>query len=125
MRFIVLLKLNASGGAGGGDPALLESMAAYNVRLRKAGVLNGGELLRPRSEGANVKFTAQGPAVDRGPFTEADGLLRGFWIFNCGSLEDAIAWASQAPLVAGAELEVHPLVALGADGRERVPASRS
>lgn len=118
MRFIVLLKSSAPIEAGAvADPQRLDAMRAYNVRLRQAGVLLGGEFLKASAEGARLTFGAQGPVVTKGPFADPQTLVAGFWVFKCNSLQEAMDWAAQAPMPEGQELEVRPLVVLGADGR--------
>ena len=124
MRFIVLLKSSAETESGAvADPQRLQAMRAYNVRLRQAGVLLGGELLTSSGAGARLTFGGQGPVVAKGPFADPETLVAGFWVFKCDSLEGAMGWAAQAPLPDGVELEIRPLVALAADGRVKATSA--
>ena len=124
MRFIVFLKSTAQTESGApADPAIVQAMRAYNVRLRQAGVLLGGEFLKSSAEGVRLKIGAEGPSVTKGPFADPDTLIAGFWVFNCSTLQDAIGWAGQAPLQPGVELEIRPLLALAADGRIKATQS--
>lgn len=122
MRFILLLKSSAPTEAGEvADAPRLAAMRAYNLRLRQAGVLLGGEFLSASSEGARVTFGAEGPDAAMGPFDHPETLVAGFWVFKCDSLEDAMDWAAQAPLPVGGEIEIRPLVTLGPNGQVIAP----
>jgi hypothetical protein len=86
---------------------LANDMMAFNQRMVDAGVMRGGEGLKPTRKGARVKFGARGSAaVIDGPFTETKEVLGGYWIIEVPSLADAIAWARQAPCPAGEVIEI-------------------
>lgn len=99
MRFMVIVKADKNSEAGvlpGRE--LLEAMTRYNEDLAKAGVLLAGEGLQPSSKGARVKLHQDGRrTVIDGPFVETKELVAGFWIFNVGSLQEAIAWVKRCP----------------------------
>ena len=114
MRFMVIVKANAKTEAGAmPETALLEAMGKYNEELVKAGVMLAGEGLHPSSKGARIRF--DGPnkrTVLDGPFSETKELVAGFWIWQVGSLAEAIDWAKRCPNpMPGAEgvLEIRPL----------------
>lgn len=89
---------------------LMEDMMAFNQRLVDAGVMLGGEGLKPTRHGARVKYQGGGKtSVHDGPFTETKEVLGGYWIIDCASLEDAISWARQAPCPAGEFIEIRPV----------------
>ncbi|OYX34039.1 MAG: dehydrogenase [Caulobacterales bacterium 32-69-10] len=98
MKFMVLVKASKASEAGEMPSVeLMTEMGAYNQRLLDAGVLVAGEGLHPSSKGARVRFSGDDRAVIDGPFAETKELIAGFWIFNVGSLQDAIDWIKQAP----------------------------
>lgn len=76
---------------------LLQTMAHYNERLARAGVLVGGDGLRPSREGCRITFTDGEPLVTDGPFAETRELLAGYTVLEAESLDEAIAWARQWP----------------------------
>jgi len=41
------------------------------------------------------------PAVTDGPFTEAKELVGGYWVIQARTKEEAVEWASRAPLGEG------------------------
>jgi hypothetical protein len=89
---------------------LLHDMIAFNQRMVDAGIMLGGEGLKPTREGARVKFAGDGKtAVVDGPFTETKEVLGGYWIIDVPSLAEAVAWARQAPCPAGEFIEIRPV----------------
>jgi hypothetical protein len=89
---------------------LLNDMMAFNQRMVDAGIMLGGEGLKPTRMGARVKFNGGGKtAVVDGPFTETKEVLGGYWIIEAASLDEAVAWARQAPCPAGEFIEIRPV----------------
>lgn len=107
MRVMVLVKANAETEAGVmPSEELLAAMGRYNEELVKAGVMLAGEGLHPSSKGARIKFSGDKRTVVDGPFTEAKELIAGFWLWQVGSMEEAIEWAKRCPLGPGSKLEL-------------------
>jgi hypothetical protein len=108
MRFMVIVKANANSEAGAMPSAeLLTEMGNYNEQLAKAGVMLAGEGLHPSGKGARVKFSGAQRTVTRGPFSPAKDLVAGFWIFQVGSLDEAIEWVKRCPNpMPGTEAEI-------------------
>ena len=93
-----------------GGAELLNDMMAFNARMVEAGILLGGDGLKPTRKGARVKYGGQGSVtVIDGPFTESKEVLGGYWLINVPSLADAIAWAKQAPCPAGEFVEIREI----------------
>jgi hypothetical protein len=85
---------------------IINAMGAYNESMMKAGVFANAEGLAPATEGFVVDFSGDKPAVTDGPYGETHELFNGFWIIEVSSAEEAIEWASRAPLGPGSKLEV-------------------
>jgi hypothetical protein len=82
-------------------------MMKYNEELQKAGVLLALDGLHPPSMGARVSFEGGGRAkVTDGPFAEAKEVLGGYWMIQVKSKEEAIQWATRAPMGANEIIEV-------------------
>lgn len=117
MRFVMLMYPGPSAEteqspvpAGPEGEKLLHDMVAFNQRLVDAGVMLGGEGLKPTRHGARVKYQGGGKTIVLdGPFTETKEVLGGYWIIECASLEEAVAWARQAPCPAGEFIEIRPV----------------
>jgi hypothetical protein len=45
-----------------------------------------------------------------GPFAEAKEHLAGFYLIDCPTVEEAIAWAAKVPDAANTEVEVRPIL---------------
>ncbi len=86
--------------------AIINAMGAYNESMMKAGVLIGGDGLTDAAEGAVVEFTADAPVVSDGPYGETHELFNGYWTIETSTREEAIEWASRAPLGPGNKIEV-------------------
>jgi hypothetical protein len=92
--------------AGETDPGptleRVQAMNAFNEELNRAGALLALDGLLPPSRGARVRFKpGERPTVTDGPFTEAKELIGGYWIIQARSKEEAVEWASRAPLADG------------------------
>jgi len=112
MRFMVLVKATADSEAGlmPGEQ-LLADMGRYNEELVKAGVMLAGEGLHPSSKGVRVAFSGSGRRVIDGPFAETKELVAGFWIWQCASLDEAIAWVKRCPnpMPGDSEIEIRQI----------------
>src|SRR6202051_1678423 len=110
MRFMVLVPGSSESEAGEmPGTEILGAMTKYNEELGKAGVMLAGEGLHPTSKGARVRFDGGERTVIDGPFTEAKELVAGFWIWECGSRDEAIEWLKRAPFDGGTEIELRPI----------------
>jgi hypothetical protein len=89
------------------DAELVGAMSRYNEELTKAGVLLALDGLQPPEKGARVSFGGGGKAtVTDGPFTEAKEIVGGYWVIDVRSKEEAVEWASRAPMAEGDVIEV-------------------
>ena len=81
-------------------------MMKYNEELQKAGVLLALDGLHPPSMGARVSFEGGTSKVTDGPFSEAKEVLGGYWMIQVKSKEEAIQWATRAPMGPNEIIEV-------------------
>jgi hypothetical protein len=86
--------------------AVINAMGAYNESMITAGVMVGGDGLTDAAQGAVVEFTTEAPIVTDGPYGELHELFNGFWTIEVATREEAIEWASRAPLAPGNKIEV-------------------
>ncbi len=117
MRFMVIVK--GSGDCASGpapDEKFMARMRAYNEALEKAGVMIGVERLQPVSKGARVSLTGTKPTVIDGPFPETKELVGGFWLWEVGSLDEAIEWVKRCPYLPGHGGEIEIRQVLEPDG---------
>ena len=112
MRFMILVKATKDSEAGVlPSEQLLSEMGKFNEELVKAGVMLAGEGLHPSSKGARVRFSGAKRTVIDGPFAETKELVAGFWLWNCGSLHEAIDWVKRCPnpMPGESEIEIRPV----------------
>jgi hypothetical protein len=99
MRVMVIVKAtrDSEQEVTPGDEQLMKEMGAYNEELVKAGVMLSGEGLHPSRVGKRVRFSGAARTVVDGPFTPAEELVAGFWLWQVKSMEEAVAWARRCP----------------------------
>ena len=125
MKFMVLVKANASSEAGEmPSEKLLTEMGKFNEELVKAGIMLAGEGLHPSSKGARVKFQGDKRTVVDGPFTETKELVAGYWLWKCKSKEEAIEWVKRCPNPTGGESEIEIREVFENCGAEMTPELR-
>jgi hypothetical protein len=126
MRFMIIRKADAETEAWAKPSvALVDAMMAYNEEMIRAGVMLGGDGLKPSSRGYRVKFSKGKPKVTDGPFTETKELVAGFTIIQVGSREEALKWVERWPVEDGhgeVELELRELYEADDFGEEFTPA---
>jgi hypothetical protein len=124
MRFMVMVKATQDSEAGAPPTReLVDAMMAYNEELVKAGIMKGGDGLQPSSKGARVQFDGSKRSVVDGPFAETKELVAGFWLWECASLEEAIAWVKRCPnpMPGPSEIEIRPVVDIADFGEMVTP----
>lgn len=128
MRVMVIVKASKNSEAGIlPSEKLLSEMGKYNEELVKAGVMVAGDGLQPSAKGKRVVFGGGGRRVVDGPFAETKELVAGYWIWQVGSLEEALGWARRCPdPMPGEEavLELRPLYELDDFGDNATPEVR-
>jgi hypothetical protein len=98
MKFMIIVKASKASEAGEmPSTELLTAMGNYNEELSKAGILLAGEGLHPSSKGARVRFSGKDRTVTDGPFAETKELIAGYWLWEVGSLQEAIDWVKRCP----------------------------
>ena len=100
----------------------LADMGQFNAELTEAGALVSAGGLQERATGTTVHYSEGDPVVTDGPFAETKEQLSGFWMLECESLDEALAWAKRVPLKQG-HVEIRPMVASGKELMEKAEAS--
>jgi len=139
MRVMVLVKATKNSEAGilPGDPrapagfdTLFEKMARFNEELIKAGVMLGGDGLKPSSHGKRVRFTGSGgpKTIIDGPFAETKELVAGYWLWQVKDMDEALEWVRRCPdPMPGeeSEIEIRPVLEPEDFGGELAPKVRA
>ena len=94
------------------------AMSKFNQSLIQAGVLLALDGLHPASKGARVTLAGGKTSITDGPFTEAKELVGGYWLIDVTSKEEAVEWASRAPINEGDVIEVRQVFEMEDHGPE-------
>lgn len=109
MNIMVIVKASAASESQiTPDPAAMHSMGEYNRALSQAGILVAAHGLKPSAQGVRVTFNPGQAKVSSGPFTATEELVGGFWIWQVGSMEEAIAWVKKCPVPDNTCIEIRP-----------------
>jgi hypothetical protein len=127
MRVMVLIKANEKSEAGVmPSERLLTEMMRFNEELVAAGMMLAGEGLHPSSKGVRVRFSGTDRTVIDGPFAETKELIAGYWLWEVGSMEEAIEWVKRIPDPDGdgGDVEIRPVFEADDFGPELTPELR-
>ena len=81
---------------------------AYGAETVEKGVFVAGEGLDPTTTAKTVRGgRGEEPIVTDGPFAETKEQVGGFYLLECGDMDEAVEWAKKVPLLEGA-VEVRP-----------------
>ncbi len=127
MKVMVFVKATQDSETGAmSSEQLLTEMGQFNEELAKAGILLAGEGLHPSSRGARVHFSGTERTVTQGPFTPAQELVAGYWLWQVDSIEEAIAWVKRCPnpMPGDSDIEIRPIFEAEDFGEALTPALR-
>jgi len=82
---------------------------SYTQQLVDAGVLRGGNALDRSTTATTVRVRDEEQLFTDGPFAEAREQLGGFYLIECGDLDEALKWAAQCPDAKKGTIEVRPV----------------
>lgn len=112
MRFMIMHKLTAKLEAG--LPPTPEEIAVIHGLMGEAGaagILLGGEGLRPSAERFHVSYRAGKRTLTEGPFADKGELAAGFSLLVVRSREEALKWLDRIAAITGdTDLFVGPCV---------------
>ncbi|WP_300578932.1 YciI family protein [Phenylobacterium sp.] len=115
MRVMVFVKATDDSEAGVMPPSeLLEEMGRFNEALADAGILLGGDGLKPTAKGKRVRFDGTSRIVMDGPFAETNEVVAGYWLWEVKDMDEAIAWVKRCPnpMPGPSEIEIRPVYEL-------------
>ncbi|MEM7276292.1 MAG: YciI family protein [Actinomycetota bacterium] len=123
MKYACLI-YSAESGPGTPEPGTQahdEMVAGYfkfNQDVIDAGIYLAGEPLESIESATSVQVKDGDVITTDGPFAETKEQLGGFYILECESLDEAIAWAARIPTATYGTIEVRPVPTfeMGPDG---------
>ncbi len=82
---------------------------AFGNEAEKAGVLLGGAELASTRDATTVRVRDAETLVTDGPYAEVKEALGGYYLLECGSMDEALDWAARIPGAEHGAVEVRPL----------------
>jgi hypothetical protein len=82
---------------------------AFGEEATKAGVAIGGAELGPTRDATTVRIRDAETLVTDGPYAEVKEALGGYYLLECGSLDEALDWAAKIPGAEHGAVEVRAL----------------
>ena len=82
---------------------------AFSRNAQEAGVLVGGCELGSTRDATTVRIRDDETLVTDGPYAEVKEALGGFFLLECGSLDEALDWAARIPGAEHGAVEVRPV----------------
>ena len=89
--------------------ATYEQYRAFGRDAEAAGVLAGGNELGLTRNATTVRVRDDETLVTDGPYAEVKEALGGFYLLECGSMEEAVDWAARIPGAEHGAVEVRPV----------------
>ena len=111
MRYMLLIYENENAGSNDEErAATMQRYMAFSQEVREAGVYEAGDPLMPTDTATTVRISNGQVAHTDGPFAETKEQLGGYYILNCESLDQALAYAAKIPAAETGSLEVRPIM---------------
>jgi hypothetical protein len=115
MQYLLLIysdeaAMVAATEANGGK--MMAAYGAYTEAMGNAGVLQGGNRLRPTSASTTVRVAGGKTTVLDGPYVETKEQLGGYYLIDVPDLDAALSWAERCPGASSGVIEVRPIWAM-------------
>jgi hypothetical protein len=112
MQYLLMIYGNEAGMAAASQEQVGQmsaAYAAYTEAMAKAGILQGGNRLRPTSDATTVRVNGGKSQVLDGPYADTKEQLGGYYLIDVPDLDAALSWAARCPGAATGALEVRPV----------------
>ena len=112
MQYLMMI-YNSEAGMAAASPDGAQKMnaayTAYTEAMNKAGIVRGGNRLRPTAEATTVRVRDGKSQVLDGPYADTKEQLAGYFLIDVPDLDAAISWASKCPGASTGTMEVRPI----------------
>ncbi|HLY90903.1 MAG TPA: YciI family protein [Acetobacteraceae bacterium] len=112
MQYILLIHSNEAAVKSAPKEATERMHAAYMAyteALARAGVVVGGNRLRPSSATTTVRLVDGKTQVLDGPYAETKEQIAGYYLIEVPDMDAALSWAARCPGANGGAIEVRPI----------------
>jgi hypothetical protein len=100
---------NMAGVTPGAVNTMMDGYRRFGEEITANGAYVAGEALEPVSTATTVRVKNGDRMVTDGPFAETKEQLAGFYVLECGDLDEAIAYAAKIPGAQTGCVEVRPV----------------
>jgi hypothetical protein len=108
LQYIALIHADENGWEELGDEERQAIYQRYMDFSEKDQVVGGAEL-QDTDSATTVQVRNGDRLVTDGPYAEVKEALGGFYVFECGSLDEALDWAARVPAAEYGAIEVRPV----------------
>ncbi len=115
MKYLLLIYADEAAEAAASDTdnaAMMAAYGAYAGALVEAGVMVGGERLRPTAMATTVRVKGGKTEVLNGPYADTREQLGGYFLIEVPDLDAALRWAARCPTATHGTIELRPLWAM-------------
>ena len=112
MQYMFLIYNAEGAGPAPGTPEFDEMMKGYGAfteDIKSKGVMVAGDPLEGIDYATTVRVRDGKTAVVDGPFAETKEQLGGYYLLECGDLDEALGYAARIPSAAYGSIEVRPI----------------
>ena len=112
MHYLLMIYSDESSEAKMSEADAQAEIAAYGAyagAMAQAGVLVGGERLRPTSDATSVRIRNGKTELLNGPYADTREQLGGYFMVDVPDLDAALHWAARCPSAPHGTIEVRPV----------------
>lgn len=112
MKYLLLIYANEAAMKSASQSDAGEMHAAYSAyteAMQKAGIMVGGERLKPSDTATTVRMVNGKSQVLDGPYAETKEQLAGYYMIDAPDLDAALSWAARCPGASRGVMEVRPV----------------
>ena len=112
MQYMIMNYVPAATAEGAAPPeqSEMEAWGAYTKAMMDAGVMRGGNALKPGYTGTTVRLRDGRRDVHDGPYADSKEELGGYYVIEVPDLEVALQWAARNPAASAGAVEVRPII---------------
>jgi hypothetical protein len=109
MQYMLLIYASENGAAEGDEGEMMRRYGAFTDEVREGGRLVTADRLQPTSAATTVRIREGETLVTDGPFAETKEQLGGYYVLECESIDEALAYAAKIPAAEHGSIEVRPV----------------
>jgi hypothetical protein len=112
VKYMALIYTDPSSWATLSNGEIEETYGRYRALTEEAkatGVYAGGAQLGSTTDATTVRIRDRETLVTDGPYAEVKEVLGGYYVFDVGSLDEALDWAAKIPGAERGAIEVRAL----------------